>query len=52
MVMNVKADEINRMLILNFIEILLQEYTVEEARFIRKPTNLFVCFMSSDLQRM
>ena len=49
--MSVSREDINRLLVLNLIEILLRDYTVEEARFMRKPINLFTCYLSSDPSR-
>lgn len=42
---------VNRLVILNMIDLLLKDCSIKEARFVRKCTNLFTCFLNSDLLR-
>lgn len=40
-----------RILVLNLIDKLLQEYSIEESRFLRKPAVLVTCFLNSGFAR-
>lgn len=40
-----------RLVLLNLCDIVLQTFSVEEARFVRKPTQLFGCFLNSNESR-
>ena len=40
-----------RILVLNLIDILLREYSIEESRFLRKPAVLVTCFLNSGFAR-
>jgi hypothetical protein len=43
--------EVNRLILLNMVSIVLADVSIEEARFVRKPTILFTCFMGSETAR-
>lgn len=43
--------EVNRLILLNMVSIVLADVSVEEARFVRKPTILFTCFIGSETAR-
>lgn len=49
--MQLKSNEVNRLVLLNLIDLVLQDFSIEEARFLRKPTSLFTCFLNSSLSR-
>jgi hypothetical protein len=41
----------SRVLLLNIVDFVLKEYTVDEAKFLRKPITLLTCYLASESHR-